>query len=65
MLSICNPLIFETQVINEALFLLFALLVAGALAAVLSGALKSLAVNIFFINNDVSLHNNIRTTKIT
>ena len=52
------PLIFDIQLINGALFLktnfflpialLFAVLVAFALAAVLLGASKSLAVNVFY-----------------
>ena len=56
-LSVFTPLIFEMQLINDALFLKtnffspnslsFALLVAVALAAVLLCASKSSAVNIF------------------
>ena len=58
-LSIFTPLIFETQLINGALFLktnffspnalLFALLVAVTLAAVLLGASMSSAVNVFLV----------------
>ena len=57
-LSICTPLIFKIQLINGALFLktnffspnalLFAVLVAVALAAVLLGASKSSTVNVFY-----------------
>ena len=56
-LSIFTPLIFETQLINGALFLktnffspnslLFAVLVAATLAAVLLGASKTAAGNVF------------------
>ena len=58
-LSIFIPLFYEIQLINDALFLktnffspkslLFVLLVAVALAPVLLGASKSLAVNVFLV----------------
>ena len=58
-LSIFTPLIFETQLINGALFLKtnffspnalsFALLVAFALSCVLFGVSKSLVVNVFLV----------------
>ena len=58
-LLIFIPLIFEIQLINGALFLktnffspnalLFAVLVAFALATVLFGSSKSLAVNVFLV----------------
>ena len=58
-LSIFIPLIFEIQLINGALFLkikffspnslLFSLLVAVIIAAVLLGASKSSAVNVFLV----------------
>ena len=58
-LSIFTPLIFEIQLINGALFLktnfsspkalLFAVLVAVTLAAVLLGASMSSAVNVFLV----------------
>ena len=58
-LSIFIPLIFEIQLINGALFLkinffspnslLFSLLVAVIIAAVLLGASKSSAVNAFLV----------------
>ena len=45
--------------------LLFALLAAVAIAAVLLGSSKSLAPNFFFTNSNISFHNNIRIAKIT
>ena len=74
-LSIFIPLIFEIQIINGALFLKinffspnvlsFAALVAFIIAAVLLGASKSLAVNVFFINNNISFYDNIGIRIIT
>ena len=68
-LSIFTSLIFETQLINGAMFLktnffspnslLFSVLVAAALAALLLGASKSSAVNVFFSNSNISFYNNI------
>ena len=73
-LSVFIPLIFEIQIINGALFLKkifspnvlsFAALVAFIIAAVLLGASKSLAVNVFFINNNISFYDNIGIRIIT
>ena len=74
-LSIFTPLIFETQLINGALFLKthffspnslsFAVLVAATLAAVLLGASKTAAGNVFFSKTNISLYNNICIRTIT